>query len=294
MFSGINTVQAQARKHYKGSHSYNKRRSSGARRNKSYKNMNKSSRNKVKRRQSSAHRSYKASTKKRTSIARVSKSSKNHKSKHFKGKYPNSKHQFGTKLEVFVSAGAVLNNTVSTNTNEFITEGSTESKSGYHLSLGLVYHLGNHLGIYTDVHKSRIPKENSFIDLTGGGLYAKWNFTSYKKKVSLYAFGGVSFDNWNYEYRDFTGDVAFTNCVNQDFATVTVVEQKYEKYQSSSEIMIGTKFGLGLDFQVSRNVGAFLQFGYAQNQNQEFNFNVSNVTFDVGLKIALLKNKSLY
>lgn len=294
VFSGITATHAQARKRYKGSHSANKRKSSGAKRNNSHKRMKKSSRKKVKRRQSSAHRSHKSSIKKRTSVSRVSKSSKKHRSKHVKGKYPNSKHQFGTKLEAFASVGAVLNNTVSTTSNEFITEGSAENTTGYHLSLGLLYHLTNNLGVYVDIHNSRIPKEDSYIDLTGAGLYAKWNFSSYKKKASVYLFGGLSVDNWNYEYRDFTGDVEFSNSGAEEFATVTVVEQQYDKYQSGSEIMYGTKFGLGLDYQIARDIGSFFQVGYAQNQSQEFNFNVSNVTIDLGIKIALIKNKSLY
>lgn len=256
--------------------------------------MKHSSRNQVKRRQVSSRRIHKSSLKKRTSVVKRSKSSKKHRSKHYKGAYPNSKHQFGTKLEMYVSGGAVLNNTVSPNSNEFITEGTAESKSGYHISVGVLYHLGNHLGIYADAHISRIPKENSFVDLTGFGIFGKWNFTSYKKKSSLYVFGGINIDNWNYEYRDFTEEVGFTNSDDDQFAGVTVIEQKYEKYQSGSELMLGTKLGIGLDYQISRNIGSFFQVGYSQNQSQKFNFTVANITIDVGIKIALLKNKSLY
>ena len=169
-FSGVNLGQAQARKRYKGSHAHNKRKASGSKRNKNYKSMNKTSRRKVNKKQTGSRRVHKTSVKKRTSVSKVSKSSKKHKSKHVKGKYPNSKHQFGTKLEVFASVGGVLNNSVSTTSNEFITEGSTENTTGYHLSLGLLYHLSNNLGVYADLHTSRLPTEDSYIDLTGACL----------------------------------------------------------------------------------------------------------------------------
>ena len=257
--------------------------------------MKSSSRKKVKKRQTKSNYTHKATIKKRKSVSKNSRSSNKHRSKHFKGKYPNSKHQFGTKLEALVSAGAVMNNAVSSTNNEFIAEGTEENTTGYHLSIGLLYHLTNHLGVYVDIHSSRIPKENSYIDLTGGGLYAKWNFTPYQKKASLYGFGGLNVDNWNYEYRDFEEEIEHTNSgSSDDFATVTTVAQKYEKYQSGSEIMYGTKFGIGVDYQLARNIGSFFQVGYAQNQSQKFNFNVSNITLDLGIKIALIKNKSLY
>ncbi len=294
LFSGISTTHAQSRKRYKGKHSYNKKKFSGSKRNKSYKKLKKYPRKKVKKRQKRNRRVHKTSIKRRTSVSKRSSSKKKHNSKHYKGRYPNSKHQFGTKVEALASVGVVLGNNVSTNNNEFLTKGSAENKTGYHLSAGLLYHLGNHFGVYADIHTSHIPKKSSFINLTGGGLYGKFNFTSYKKKTSLYLFGGISVDNWNYEYRNFTEEVAFTNADDTNIAPITVVEQKYERYQTGNEIMIGTKFGVGLDYQLNRNLGSFIQIGHAQNQSRKFNFNVSNITIDVGVKIALLKNKSLY
>ena len=175
-----------------------------------------------------------------------------------------------------------------------MTEGSAKNKTGYHLSAGLLYHFGNHFGAYVDIHTSQIPKKNSVVNLTGGGLYGKFNFTSYKKKTSFYLYGGVSIDNWNYKYTDFEKEVDFTNSGNSEHAPITVVEKKYEKYQTGNEIMIGTKFGIGLDYQLTRNLGIFFQVGHAQNQSRKFDFNVSNIVIDVGVKIALIRNKSLY
>lgn len=295
LFGSVYVTHAQNFKRYGGSHAKNKRKSSGAKRNKNYKKLSKNSRKKVKTRQTGHHKMKKYTNRKRTSVAKKGKSGKNkHKSKSYKGKYSNSRHQFGTKLEALVSGGVVANNTVSLADNELITEGSQENKTGYHLAAGMLYHLSNNIGVQGDIHISRLPKENSFVDLTGMGIYGKWNFTSYKKKFSAFMIGGISIDNWNYEYRDFTQDIPVTNSGNEEFATVTIIETKYASYHSGSELLFGYKIGAGFDLQFNRNFGSFFQIGYAQNQSQKFNFTVSNVTVDIGIKIALLKTKSLY
>lgn len=303
---GLGTASSsysQSAKRFGGTHTKNKRKSSGAKRKGGFKGASKKNRKAIKKRRSNAQHARKKTLKRTTSVRKKS-VSKNKKSRNYRGSYPSSKHQFGTKIELLVAGGVVLNNNLigsATNTQDnlgldkqFIAEGSVDNTTGYNLGLGLLYHLSNHLGIYTDVHVSRMPQENSFIDLTGVGLYGKLNINSYKKKTSIYLFGGISVDNWNYEYRDFFVDEAFTNSGATDFATVTSVQTQYDKYTSGSEIMYGYKLGFGIDYQISRNLGSFIQAGYSQNNSEKFNFTISNVVLDLGVKIALKKNKSLY
>jgi hypothetical protein len=138
------------------------------------------------------------------------------------------------------------------------------------------------------------------MELTGGELQVKWNFTSYNNKFSPFVMLGGNVYNWEYQRENFSQEIQSGSTPTDDqYVPVTVVKRNYESYHSGSELLYGLKVGVGFDYKINQNIGTYFELGYNYNQNLTQNnvnitFNDRNVYFNIGIKISLVKNKSLY
>lgn len=296
-------------KRFKGSHTKNRKRNGGKRRNGVGKNIkSRKTRRQVKHRSHANHKQHKnkvARNKKvnkgghkKNQIARKKKTTKR---KNFGGRYPSSKNQFGTKLEGVIAVGGIGDNKITETENFRIDNVSENNNFGIHLSGGILWHVNNNLGIQIDGSYAQLPNEGTNMNLTGGNLQLKWNLISYNNKFSPFITLGGSIHNWEYKRKEFTEeiDTPISSSDNEDFVSVVTVRRNIDSYTSGSELLYGLKIGIGFDYKINDNIGTFVQVGWNYNQNftnnnVKINFNNRNLYFNIGIKISLIKNKSLY
>ncbi len=267
---------AQAYKRYQGSSTKNRKYNGGKRRNKVHKNIrNKKARRSKKRNNHTKQQRARSKAKGLKKVNRggkrpntVARKTKTSRRKSYFGKYPNSKNQFGTKLEAIIAVGGIADNHIDSTANLLVDNVSENNQYGIHFSGGILWHVSNNLGIQLTGGYTRMPNEGTYMELVGGGVKAKWNITSYNNKFSPFIIGGLNVDNWEYERKEFSEELqSETTPSSDEYVAVTVVKRDIVSYSSGQELLSGLKLGVGFDYKINQNIGAFAEIGYNYNQN---------------------------
>lgn len=230
-----------------------------------------------------------------------------------KGRYPKRKSDMSSKLGVTVFTGMVL-----TGQNEQLNSAGQPQNlfANYQpapsLGLGLEYNHTSNLSFGANFQVLPLSKENFKVRALTLTIEAKYYLGDKRSKFKpygvvglTYSFAGINQDGYYNERSIENGKLDETYSV-QDESHILVerIEREEPEIQTGVIPMFGYKLGLGADYKINQNLSVFGEFDYqssfAKSRPEILEYYPSNTsnfnffTFKVGLKMNLMKSKSLY
>ncbi len=230
-----------------------------------------------------------------------------------RGSYPKRKSDLGSKVSMSVFSGVV----VTGQQEQLNSAGQTENLFANYqpapsLGLGGEYNYTPNVSFGANIQVLPLSKENLKVRAVSLAVEAKYYLGNKRAKFRPYGLVGLTYSFAGVNQKGFynvrsleNGKLQPTYSVEtEDDILVESIEREEPEIQTGLFSMIGYKAGLGADYQVSANWSIYAELDYhssfAKNQAEILEFfpahqsNLNFMTFKVGVRINLMKSKSLY